>query len=282
MPVKYGLFLSVLRKPNLTLAACRARALDISLGSSRSVRAERAIYFFQVDAAAPINGPIRPSRFQPAGPLGPSQVVDPHGYAWNDTERGGICPLTGHVFYEMHIGTFTPEGTWGAAAEQLAELASLGVTALEIMPIAEFAGRFGWSYDPANLFAPSHWYGSPDALRRFIDEAHRLRIGVILDVVYNHFSRVGQCLLSSFTSAYFSQRHKNEWGAAPNFDDEQSDPVREYFIANATHWISEYHFDGLRIDATQAFEDDSAESILVALCRAARQAASGRAVLIVR
>jgi maltooligosyltrehalose trehalohydrolase len=236
-------------------------------------------YTFQVDTTAD-RWPDPASRFQPAGPMGPSQVVDPSAYAWNDGDWPGLS-LPGQVLYELHVGTFTSEGTWEAAAEQLAELAALGVTVLEIMPISEFAGRFGWSYDPANLFAPSHWYGPPDALRRFVDEAHRLRIGVILDVVYNHFSRLGEGLLRPFASSYVSERHKNEWGAAPNFDERQSAAVREYFVANVTHWISEFHFDGLRIDATQAFEDDSAESILVELCRAAREAAPDRAVLIV-
>jgi maltooligosyltrehalose trehalohydrolase len=236
-------------------------------------------YRFEIDAGGE-RWPDPASRFQPAGPLGPSQVVDPGDYAWKDELWSGIS-LPGQVLYEMHIGTFTPEGTWDAAAEQLAELAALGVTVLEIMPVAEFNGRFGWSYDPVNLFAPSHWYGSPDALRRFVDEAHRLRIGVILDVVYNHFSQLGERLLRPFAASYVSERHKNEWGAAPNFDDRQSTGVREYFVANVMHWISEFHIDGLRIDATQAFEDDSDESILIALCRAARQAAPGRSVLIV-
>jgi maltooligosyltrehalose trehalohydrolase len=236
-------------------------------------------YCFGIDAADN-RWPDPASRFQPAGPLGPSQVVDPGDYAWNDRDWTGLSQ-PGHVLYEMHIGTFTPEGTWAAAAEQLVELASLGVSVLEIMPIAEFAGRFGWSYDPANLFAPSHQYGSPDSLRRFVDEAHRLGIGVILDVVYNHFSSLGERLLRPFASTYVSDRHKNEWGAAPNFDDRQSDAVREYFVANVTYWISEFHIDGLRIDATQAFEDDSNESILLPLCRAARQAAPDRTVLIV-
>ncbi|HTU26094.1 MAG TPA: alpha-amylase family glycosyl hydrolase, partial [Pirellulales bacterium] len=172
-------------------------------------------------------------------------------------------------------------GTWAAATEQLAELARLGVTVLEIMPIAEFAGEFGWSYDPVGLFAPSHHYGTPEALRRFVDAAHRLRIGVILDVVYNHFSRLGERLLRPFAAAYVSVRHKNEWGAAPNFDDAQSDPVRGFFTANVRHWIAEYHFDGLRIDATQAFADDSAESILDQLCHAARRAAGNRQLLLV-
>ncbi len=184
-------------------------------------------YFFELDAGVD-RWPDPASRFQPAGPLGPSEVVNPDGYAWNDAEWPGLSPLN-QVLYEMHIGTFTPEGTWRAATEQLAELAALGITALEIMPIAEFAGRFGWSYDPANLFAPSHWYGPPDAVCRFVDEAHRWGLGVILDVVYNHFSRLGERLLAPFASSYFSERYKNEWGASPNFDDRQSESVRAVF-----------------------------------------------------
>jgi maltooligosyltrehalose trehalohydrolase len=229
---------------------------------------------------SPTLWPDPASRFQPAGPRGVSQVVDPNRYPWRDVDWPGVSTLN-RVVYEMHIGTFTPEGTWAAARDQLAELASLGITVLEIMPIAEFSGDFGWGYDGANLFAPYRTYGEPDELRRFVDEAHRVGLGVILDVVYNHLSRVGEQLLRPFSDAYVSRRDKNDWGAAINFDGDQSASVREYFLANVRHWISEYHFDGLRIDATQAFNDRSDEHILLALCRAARRAAPERRVWIV-
>jgi maltooligosyltrehalose trehalohydrolase len=160
-------------------------------------------------------------------------------------------------------------------------LADLGVTVIELMPIADFPGNFGWSYDVANQFAPTRLYGTPDDARRFVDEAHRVGIGVILDVVYNHFGRVGEEILRPLSDGYFSTRHQNEWGAAVNFDDENSKPVRDFFKVNVERWIREYHFDGLRIDATQAFEDESSPHILLELARAARQAAPERRVLVV-
>jgi maltooligosyltrehalose trehalohydrolase len=241
-------------------------------------------YFFELDGhTEPWPDPA--SQLQPAGPTGPSEIIDPKAYAWQDRAADGTAwqgpAPAGHIFYELHIGTFTREGTWAAAREQLAELAALGITVLEIMPIAEFSGRFGWSYDPVGLFAPFHGYGPPVELCRFIDEAHRLGIAVILDVVYNHFSRLGEQLLRPFSPDYFSQRHQSEWGASPNFDGPQSEAVREYFLANAAYWISQYHFDGLRIDATQAFKDDSPRSILLELCQTARAAAPDRRVLVV-
>jgi maltooligosyltrehalose trehalohydrolase len=159
-------------------------------------------------------------------------------------------------------------------------LATLGVTLLEIMPIAEFPGRFGWSYDGVNLFAPSHLFGPPDDFRRFVDAAHRVGIGVALDVVYNHFG-LAECTVTKFAAAYASTRYKNEWGAPINFDGEASGPVREYFLANMRHWIAEYHLDGVRIDATQAFFDDSSDHILGALVREARSAADRRSILVI-
>jgi maltooligosyltrehalose trehalohydrolase len=220
------------------------------------------------------------SRYQPAGPNDPSQIVDPTDFKWHDANWLGV-PVTGQVLYEMHVGTFTRAGTWDAARAELAELAEFGITVLELMPIAEFPGEFGWSYDAANLFAPSHLYGPPNALRRFVDEAHRRGIAVILDVVYNHLGRIGEQLLARFTDRYFSRRHTTEWGRALNFDEDHSGPVREFLIANLQHWITEYHFDGARFDATQAFDDDSPKHILLELARAARKAAGERQVLIV-
>jgi maltooligosyltrehalose trehalohydrolase len=219
------------------------------------------------------------SRFQPQGPGGPSELIDPSAYVWDDLEWRGAS-IAGQVLYEMHIGTFTPEGTWAAATRQLPELADVGISVVELMPVAEFPGEFGWSYDAANQFAPTHLYGSPDDFRQFVDEAHRVRIAVILDVVYNHFGAVGERLLRPFADAYFSKRYKNEWGSAINFDDEQSGAVREFFLANVRHWIDEYHLDGLRIDATQAFHDRSPNHILREVAREARLAAGGRSVIV--
>ncbi len=236
-------------------------------------------YRFQLDDGAQLL-PDPASRFQPKGPQGPSMIIDPTVFAWTDSDWPGITML-GQVLYEMNIGTFTPAGTWNAAADQLPELAEFGITALEVMPAAEFPGEFGWSYDGANLFAPSHLYGTPDDFRRFVDVAHRSGIGVLLDVVYNHFGRVGEELIRPFSDLFFSRRYKCEWGSAINFDDEGSETVREFFLANLRMWIAEYHLDGVRIDATQAFEDRSPTHILLELARAARAAGGGRQILVI-
>ncbi|HWA98440.1 MAG TPA: malto-oligosyltrehalose trehalohydrolase [Pirellulales bacterium] len=219
------------------------------------------------------------SRSQPQGPRGPSQVVDPHAFAWTDVRWPGV-QRRGHVIYELHVGTFTAEGTWQAAAEQLPEIADLGITLLELMPVAEFPGRYGWSYDGVNLFAPSHRYGAPDDFRHFVDRAHSVGLGVALDVVYNHFG-CSDCDIHHFTRDYISDKYKNEWGDAINFDGENSAGVREFFLANVRHWIDEYHLDGLRIDATQAFHDSSSDHILGSLVREARRAAGRRSIIVI-
>ena len=180
----------------------------------------------------------------------------------------------------MHVGTFTPAGTWEAAIEELPALAELGVTVLEIMPIADFSGRFGWGYDGVNLFAPTRLYGTPDDCRRFIDQAHALGLGVILDVVYNHLGADGN-FLAQFSPEYFTDRYTTDWGQAINYEDEQAGPVREFFLANADYWIEEFHCDGLRLDATQNIYDTSADHILTAIARRVRHAAPGRATLLV-
>jgi maltooligosyltrehalose trehalohydrolase len=219
------------------------------------------------------------SRFQPDGPHGPSQVVDPTAFAWSDAAWPGLV-LPGQVFYELHVGTFTPEGTWAAATRQLPALAALGVTAIEVMPVAEFPGHFGWGYDGVDLFAPTRLYGEPDDFRRFVDRAHGAGLGVLLDVVYNHFGPDG-CYLREFSPAWFSERHRSEWGDAINFDGADAAPVREFVVANAGYWIDEFHLDGLRLDATQSIHDASPEHVLVAIARRAREAAGARTVLIV-
>ncbi|HEX5269502.1 MAG TPA: alpha-amylase family glycosyl hydrolase, partial [Gemmataceae bacterium] len=206
------------------------------------------LYRFRLDDGDTLY-PDPASRFQPDGPHGPSQVIDPAAFRWTDDKWCGVR-RDGQVLYEMHVGTFTPEGTWEAAARQLPELASLGVTVIEMMPVADFPGRFGWGYDGVDLFAPCRLYGTPDDLRRFIDRAHSLGVGVILDVVYNHFGPDGN-YLREFAEHYFTDRHTTEWGEPINFDDADSGPVREFFVANAGYWIDEFHFDGLRLDATQ-------------------------------
>jgi maltooligosyltrehalose trehalohydrolase len=219
------------------------------------------------------------SRLQPDGPHGASQVVDPGVYAWQDQAWRGVR-LTGQVLYELHVGTFTPEGTWAAAADKLPLLKDTGITLIELMPVNEFPGRFGWGYDGVNLFAPTRLYGSPDDLRRFNDAAHGLGIGVILDVVYNHLGPDGN-YLACFSEEYFTDRYENEWGEAINFDGDGAEAVRAFFTANAAYWIDEFHFDGLRLDATQSMFDASEEHVIAAIVRAVRTAAPDRSVLIV-
>jgi maltooligosyltrehalose trehalohydrolase len=218
------------------------------------------------------------SRFQPDGPSGPSVVVDPARYQWSDYDWQGM-PAFGAALYEMHIGTFTREGTFAAAREKLERLRALGINCLEVMPINEFEGEFGWGYDGTLLYAPTRLYGAPDDVRAFVDEAHRIGIGVILDVVYNHFG-VGE-RFSEFTPDYLTERYSNEWGKAINFDGPNSHGVREYIAKNAAYWIDEFHFDGLRIDATQALFDASREHIVTVIVREARAAAGQRQIYLV-
>jgi maltooligosyltrehalose trehalohydrolase len=234
-------------------------------------------YRYRLDGEAPLPDPA--SRFQPEGPHGPSEVVDPMAFMWTDARWTGPASRKA-VAYELHVGTFTPEGTYAAAEAELPELARLGITVVEMMPVAEFPGDFGWGYDGVQLFAPTRLYGRPDDLRRFVDRAHALGIAVILDVVYNHLGPDGN-YLKSFAPAYFTDRYQNEWGEAINFDGEDCGPVRDLFLANAAYWVEEFHLDGLRLDATQQIFDASADNIMAAIVRRVRAAAGGRRTLIV-
>ena len=207
------------------------------------------------------------SRFQPDGPHGPSQIIDPGEFGWTDGSWRGI-QLAGQIVYEMHIGTFTREGTWNAATLELERLAQLGVTALEIMPVADFSGTFGWGYDGVDLYAPTRLYGMPDDFRRFVDCAHGTGLAVVLDVVYNHFGPDG-AYFKDFSDDYFTDRYENEWGMAINFDGKNSAPVREFITANAAYWIAEFHIDGLRLDAkcsTTASISAACMSLLIFNC----------------
>ena len=245
---------------------------------TRADTAPGMLYRFRLDGEAHLY-PDPASRFQPHRHDGPSQVVDPRRYSWRDSSWRGIG-RRGHIFYEMHVGTFTREGTWSAAARALPWLAELGVTVIELMPVGEFPGRFGWGYDVVHFFAPTHLYGTPDDMRAFVDAAHALNLGVILDVIYNHCGTVG-CFLPQFGASYFSRTHRSDWGHALNFDDEGSAPVREFFATNAEYWIREYHLDGYRLDATQAVLDRSRDHILREIATRARGAAQDREILIV-
>lgn len=241
---------------------------------------EGTLYRYRLDGRdGPFPDPA--SRFQPEGPHGSSQVIDPWRFQWSDGAWSGIT-IEGQVIYEMHIGTFTPEGTWEAAMRELPWLRDIGITVLEVMPIADFPGRFGWGYDGVNLFAPTRLYGQPDELRRFVDRAHALGLAVLLDVVYNHLGPDGN-YLRQYADQYFTDRYENEWGEALNFDGQDASPVREYFIANAGYWIEEFHFDGLRLDATQAIHDAARhdDHVLLAITRRARTAGAGRSIIVI-
>jgi len=237
-----------------------------------------AFYRFRVNDAEAFH-PDPASRFQPHGPHRSSCVVDPARFPWSDREWKGV-QMSGQIIYEMHVGTFTREGTWQAAAKELAELARAGITVIEMMPIADFPGEFGWGYDGVDLFAPCRLYGTPDDLRALVNHAHSLGLGVILDVVYNHLGPEGN-YLRVFSEDYFTSKHENDWGDSLNFDGPNSEPVREFFVTNGRYWIEEFHFDGFRFDATQSIVDSSNEYIVGAIGRAARLAAGERSIILI-
>ncbi len=231
------------------------------------------LYSLRLDGQAALL-PDPASRYQPLGVHGPSQIVDPSKYRWSDAGFAGTRER-GQVLYELHVGTFTQAGTLRAAEDQLGHLVETGITTIELMPLAEFPGDFGWGYDGVGLWAPTRLYGEPDDLRRFIDRAHQLGLAVILDVVYNHLGPDG-AYLKSFSSGYFTDRYSNEWGEAINFDGEESLPVREFFVENARYWVLEYHFDGLRLDATQSLFDASERHIIADVVSAVQAAAKSQ------
>lgn len=213
------------------------------------------------------------SRFNPDDVHGASQVIDPHAYTWRDGAwRGRRWEEA--VIYELHIGTFTPEGTFAAAQTRLAALAELGITAVELMPVADFAGRRNWGYDGVLQFAPDASYGTPDELKALVDAAHGLGLMMLIDVVYNHFGPEGN-YLHTCCPQFFNPAHQTPWGAAINYDGLDSRTVRDFFIHNALYWVEEFNFDGLRLDAVHALRDDSEPDIVREIC-AALQAGPGR------
>jgi maltooligosyltrehalose trehalohydrolase len=218
------------------------------------------------------DGPLTPdpaSRSQPEGVFGPSEVVDPDAYPWR-TPNWRRPAWRGRVIYELHIGTFTPDGTFAAAKMRLRELVELGVNTIEIMPLAAFPGSRNWGYDGVFPFAPAVCYGPPDALRDLIDAAHEQGLAVMLDVVYNHLGPVGNPL-PAFGGCYFHPARQNPWGAALNFDGPQSGPVRAFFIQNACMWIDEYRIDGLRLDSIHSITDESPVPLVAAIAAEAHR-----------
>lgn len=218
-------------------------------------------YAFRIDGARLVPDPA--SRCNPDDVHAASMVVDPEAFDWSDAGWIGR-PWEEAVIYELHIGAFTTQGTFAAARDRLAYLADLGVTCIELMPIADFPGRRNWGYDGVLLFAPDASYGRPDELKRLIDAAHRHRLMVMLDVVYNHFGPDGN-YLGVYAPYFFNPEHQTPWGAAINFDGERSRTVRDFFIHNALYWLEEYGIDGLRMDAVDRIVDESTPDILIEL-----------------
>ena len=225
-----------------------------------------ARYRYRIDGDLDVPDPA--SRSNPLDVHGPSEVIDPAHYAWRDAGWRGR-PWHEAVLYELHVGAFTPEGTFAATAARLPYLRDLGVTAVELMPVADFPGRRNWGYDGVLPFAPDSAYGTPDDLKRLVDAAHALGLMVFLDVVYNHFGPDGN-YLHAYARDFFTERHHTPWGAAINYDGAGSRVVRDFFIHNALYWLEEFHIDGLRLDAVHAIIDESSPDILCELADAVR------------
>jgi maltooligosyltrehalose trehalohydrolase len=252
--------------------APKATTVEIALGSMRipmmpcagnwwavDVQAAGPLteYAFILDGSRPSSDPR--SSWQPHGVHGPSQVIDHQAFAWTD-ERWQPGPLSSAMLYELHIGTFTPAGTFEAAIERLDHVVELGITHVELMPIAEFSGMWGWGYDGADLYAPHHTYGGPEGLKLLVNACHAKGLAVLLDVVYNHIGPAGNYL--ERCGPYFTNRHHTPWGQVVNLDGPGSDEVRRFFCDNALMWLRDYHLDGLRLDAVHALMDTSAVHFL--------------------
>jgi maltooligosyltrehalose trehalohydrolase len=223
-------------------------------------------YRFRIDDAKEVPDPA--SRFQPQDVHGPSEVIDPAAFDWQDDAWRGR-PWEEAVIYELHVGAFTPSGNFSSVRGRLDYLADLGITALELMPVADFPGKRNWGYDGVFPFAPDSTYGRPEDLKELVESAHKRGMMVLLDVVYNHFGPEGN-YLDSYAPQFFTDRHRTPWGNAINFDGPESRDVRDFFIHNALYWLTEYHFDGLRLDAVHAIMDDSTPHILRELADAVR------------
>lgn len=246
----------------------RVRVRDVQAG---------ARYRFRLSDGLMVPDPA--SRHQPEDAHGPSEVIDPGAYSWSDGGWTGR-PWEETVLYEVHVGTATSDGTFAALEAQLEGLRDLGVTAIELMPVAEFPGGRNWGYDGVLPFAPDAAYGRPEDLKRLVDKAHSLGLMMFLDVVYNHFGPSGN-YLHAYAGTFFTERHQTSWGAGINLDGANAAPVREFFIHNAIYWLEEFHFDGLRFDAVHAIPDDSPRHFLEELAARARAACPGRHIHLV-
>jgi maltooligosyltrehalose trehalohydrolase len=226
-----------------------------------------SLYFYRIDGQKERPDPA--SRFQPQGVHGPSQVVASH-FSWGDQSWSGL-PLKDYIIYELHVGTFTPDGTFDAVIPHLDDLKDLGITAVEIMPVAQFPGSRNWGYDGVDLYAVQNSYGGPEGLKRLIDACHQRGLALILDVVYNHLGPEGN-YLADF-APYFTERYRTPWGPAINFDGPDSDEVRDFYIQNALYWITDFHIDALRLDAVHAILDHSPRPFLQELAETVREQA---------
>ena len=287
----FGAELTADGRVRFRLWAPGARRVDLSLDDGRGVArilpmSSLADGYYEIITAAAqpgslyryrINGenevPDPASRLNPQDVHGPSQVVDPTEFDWTDGEWHSR-PWHEAVVYELHVGTFSPEGTFAGVAARLDHLVELGVSVIELLPIADFPGKRGWGYDGVLPYAPESAYGTPNELKSLIAAAHKRGIAVMLDVVYNHFGPEGN-YLGMYAPQFFTERHHTPWGAAINFDGEHARPVRDFFINNTLYWLEEYHFDGLRFDAVHAIIDDSKKHIMTEIAETARAYAGG-------
>src|SRR5437763_3881037 len=278
------------------LWAPRAVAVSLSLEGEAADRAELAMqsepggwFSLTTDRAGPgtryrytVDGVAVPdpaSRFQPEGVHGPSEVIDASAYRWHDTGWRGRA-WEEFVIYELHLGTFSPSGDFAGALGRLDYLRDLGVTAVELMPIGEFAGRRNWGYDGVQLYAPASCYGRPDDLKALVEACHARGLAILLDVVYNHFGPEGN-YLPTVAPDFFTERHHTPWGAAIDYDGPSSRPVRDFVVHNALYWLEEFQFDGLRLDAVPAILGESAPDILTELAETVRRPIPDRPVHLV-
>ena len=278
--VRFALWAPTSRDVRLVVDGAEHAMPDAGEGWRRIVVPEARAgsrYAFRVDDGLLVPDPA--SRFQPDDVHKDSAVVDPASFHWTDGDWKGR-PWEETVLYELHVGTATPEGTYAGLMGKLEELKALGVTAIELLPLAEFPGRRNWGYDGVMPFAPDAAYGTPDDLKRLVDRAHALGLMIFIDVVYNHFGPAGN-YLNAYAKTFFTDRHQTPWGAGINFDGEQCGPVRDFFVHNALYWLEEYHVDGLRFDAVHAILDDSETNIIAEIAERARAALPGREVHLV-
>src|SRR5579872_6769263 len=271
--VRFRLWAPAAQRVELVLADAGARALDMpgcgggwfELVTNAARAGSR--YRYRINGELLVPDPA--SRFNPEDVQGPSMVVDPRAFAWSDADWRGR-PWREAVVYELHTGTFSPEGTFAGIASRLDHLVELGITTLELMPIADFPGRRGWGYDGVLPFAPDSAYGTPDMLKALVDAAHRRGLAVMLDVVYNHFGPQGN-YLHAYAPQFFTDRHHTPWGRAINFDGIESRTVRDFYIHNACYWLEEFHLDGLRFDAVHAICDDTTPDLLTEIAGTLRR-----------